>query len=227
MKSNAQRPRAFTLLELLVVVALIAMLSLLALGALRPTRGASLQSGQSAIANLLVVARTKSMAGNQAVRLLVNFNPSGPESSARFLRHVVLQVETGAQWQTLTDVFLPEGVYVVPGNVVIPVGLFPSGAASWTRADGSPMRSTALRANNSVTAAVNGPNVELWLCLPLSALGTTTASGDLVLAGGRPRAPGAFGAGESPIELVNADDVRGLALSQYGVATMIEGRASF
>lgn len=219
--------RAFTLLELMVVVGLIAALSFVLLGALKPGRGSALQAAQGTMANFLVAARSKAAASNQAVRLLVNFNPANADQPSRYLRYVVLQVQSGAGWQSVTDAFLPDGAYVVPGNVTIPAGLFATANSTWTKPDGSDLRSTTLRSNNSVTEAINGPTAELWLCLPLAATGTTTASGDLVIAAGRTRAPGTFAAGESPVELFNPEEVRGLTVSQYGVATLINSRTSF
>lgn len=220
-------PRAFTLLELVVVVGLIAALSLVLLGALNSGRGSALQAAQGTLANLLVAARSKAVASNQPVRLLVNFNPSNTDQPSRYLRYVVLQAQNGASWQSLADAFLPEGAYVVPGKVTIPAGLFAAADSSWNKADGSDLRSTTLRNNNSVTEAINGAATELWLCIPIAAMGTTTASGDLIVAAGRPRAPGTFAAGESPVELTNPEEVRGLTVSQYGVATLINSRTSF
>jgi type II secretory pathway pseudopilin PulG len=219
--------RAFTLMELLVVVGLIAALSLVVLSALNTSRGSALQAGQGTMANLLVAARSKAAATNQSVRLLVNFNPTSTDQPSRYLRYVVLQVQSGTAWQSVTDAYLPDGVFVIPGNVAIPTGLFASTDNAWTKTDGSDLRSTTLRNNNSVTDAINGSTTELWLCLPIAATGTTSASGDLVLAAGRARPPGSFAPGESPVELVNPEEVRGLTVSQYGVAMLINSRSSF
>lgn len=218
---------AFTLLELMVVVGLIAALSFVLLGALNPGRGAAVQAGQAILANFLVAARSKAAAGNQPVRLLVNFTPDGADQPSRFLRLVVLQIQSGSAWRSVSEAYLPEGVYVVPGNGSMPAGLLGETESAWTRTDGSALRSTALRSVNSITEAIGGGPVELWLCLPIAAAGTTNSSGDLIVAAGRPRAPGSFAAGDSPIELPNPEEVRGLAVSQYGVATLIDGRLGF
>lgn len=221
------RARAFTMLELLVVVGLIAVLSFLVVGALQPGRGAALEAAQATMANLLVAARTKAVATNRPVRLLVNFEPGGGQSPSRYLRYVVLQFQSAAGWQSTTDIFLPDGVYVVPGNGAVPTGLFAAADSTWTKPDGSLLRSTALREQNAVSQAVNGPAVERWLAFPLSALGTTASAGDLILAAGRRRAPGQSSPGTSPVELISPEQVRGLAVSQYGVATLIDSRAGF
>lgn len=219
--------RAFTLLELLVVVGLVAALSFVVIGSLNSSRGTALQAAQGTIANLLVAARSKATASNQATRLLVNFNSTSADQPSRYLRYVVLQVQVGSVWQSLADAYLPDGVFVVPGNVTIPAGLFTVANTPWTKVDNSDLRSTALRSNNSVTDTINGTTTELWLCLPISATGTTAASGDFILAAGRLRAPGTYTLGESPVELVNPEEVRGLTVSQYGVATLINSRTSF
>ena len=44
---------------------------------------------------------------------------------------------------------------------------------------------------------------------------------------GRFRPPGTYQPGESPVELDNPENVRGLTLSAYGVPALINTRASF
>jgi hypothetical protein len=99
--------------------------------------------------------------------------------------------------------------------------------APWTKSDGSALRSTALRSGNISAELVDGGVVEQWVSIPFAAAGTTSASGDIVIAAGRPRAPGSYAAGESPVELTHPEQVRGLTLSTYGVATLISSRTSF
>lgn len=227
MTAPADHRRAFTLLELLVVVALVSVLSFFVASALGPTRGAVLQSGQSTLANLLVVARTKAAASGRPVRLLLQVDASNPAAHPRFLRHLVLQVQADGTWQSVTEASLPSGVYLMPGNFAFPDGLFAATDAPWIRSDGSPLRSTALRSANLSAEAIYGGVAEQWVSLPFAAAGTTNAPGDLVLALGRGRAPGSYAAGESPIELENPEQVRGLSVSAYGVATLVNSRASF
>jgi len=227
MRRFLANSRAFTLLELLVAVGLIAALSVVVLGVMNGGRGSALQAGQAAFADLLVAARTQAAASNQPVRLLVNFNPADPELPSRFLRYVVLQVQTRSGWQSRVAAYLPPGVYILPGRGPTPDGLFAAASSGWLRVDGSDLRSTTLRISDAIDEAIDDGPVERWLVLPISANGTTNAAGDIVLANGRSRAPGSFAAGESPVELLHPDEVRGLALSQYGVATAIDRRTSF
>jgi type II secretory pathway pseudopilin PulG len=227
MRRFLANSRAFTLLELLVAAGLIAALSVVVLGVMNGGRGSALQAGQAAFADLLVAARTQAAASNQPVRLLVNFNPADPELPSRFLRYVVLQVQTRSGWQSRVAAYLPPGVYILPGRGPAPHGLFASASSGWLKVDGSDLRSTTFRTADAIDEAIDDGPVERWLVLPISANGTTNAAGDIVLANGRTRAPGSFAAGESPVELLHPDEVRGLALSQYGVATAIDRRTSF
>ena len=221
---------AFTLLELLLVVGLIAALSGFLIGGLAGGgKVAALQSAQAILANLITAARTKAMAGGQSVRILIQVDATSSSQPPRFLRYVVLQVQTGSGWQSLTDFYLPAGVYVVPGNFsTIPAGLFAAGtSATWTKADGTALRSTALRNTQITGETINGPAPEYWVSIQFSPAGGTAQSQDLIVASGHPRSPGAFGPGESPVELENPASVRGLTLSVYGVPALINDRTGF
>lgn len=220
----------FTLLELLVVVGLIAALSFFILGGLGGGRkSAALRSAQATMANLVAAARIKAMAGGHSARVLINVDPGSDSRPRRFLRYVVLQVQVDGAWQGVTDAYLPDGVYVVPGNFSsIPGGLFAADtAAPWTKPDGSALRSTALRSSQISAEAVNSAVAEQWVNLGLSAVGTTAQAGDIILAAGKLRAPGSYAAGESPVELGNPEAVCGVTLSSYGVPVLINSRAGF
>jgi type II secretory pathway pseudopilin PulG len=230
----AERPDhldAFSLLELLTVIGLIAALSFFLIGGLRGNgRAASLQSAQALLVNLITVARTKAMATGQSARVLVQVDVASANQPARYLRYVAVQSQTaGGGWLTIMDAFLPDGVYVVPGNFSsMPAGLFASDTAvPWTKSDGSALRSTALRANAITTEAINSPGAEQWAGITISANAGTVQSGDLILAAGRVRPPDSYQSGESPIELENPENVRGLTLSAYGVPALINARSGF
>lgn len=219
--------RAFTLLELLVVVGLISAFSFILLNTLGSTRGAALQSAQSTLANLIVAARTKAAASGRPSRILVQFDATSSTAPTRFLRHLVLQAQVNGAWQSQTEAFLPEGVYVVPGNFAFPAGLLAASEVPWTKNDGASLRSTALRSVNISAVSIDGGAVEQWVSIPFAAAGTTNAPGDIVIAAGRTRAPGSYAAGEAPVALTHPEQARGLTLSTYGVATLINGRAGF
>jgi prepilin-type N-terminal cleavage/methylation domain-containing protein len=229
MKTPA-RMDGFTLLELLVVIGLIAVLSfLLAAGLFGGGRSASLQAAQVTLANLVRVARIQAMANGQSARVLVQVDAASLQQPSRYLRYVAVQLQTATGWQTVTDAFLPAGIYVVPGNFsALPAGLFGAGTtAPWARTDGSALRSTALRANQITVETINSPVAEQWVSFTLSATAGTAQPGDLIVATGRIRAPGSYAVGESPVELENPESVRGLALSAYGVPALVNARTGF
>ncbi len=229
MKTRRKR-EGFTLLELLVVIGLIAALSFVLFGGLGGGgRSAALQSGQATLANLVTAARVKAMATGQSARVLIHVDPSSAARPLRFMRHLALQVQVAGAWQLVTEMYLPEGIYVVPGNFSpVPAGIFAANTAGpWTRSDGSALRSTALRANQIIMDKINSSTAEQWAAITLAAAGTTAQSGDIILAAGRIRAPGSYAAGDSPVELENPETVRGLSVSAYGVPVMINGRTGF
>lgn len=222
--------RAFTLLELLVVMGLIGTFSLLMIGRLgNGGRAASLKSAQAMLANFVTAARTNSLASGQSSRILVQVDAGSSSDPQRYLRYVVVQLNTVDGWKTITDAFLPDGVYVVPGNFgSLPGGLFATSVTvPWRKADGTDLRSTALRSDQIFSATINGNISEQWVGVVLSSNAGTLQSGDVVLATGRRKAPGSYAEGDAPIELVNPADVRGLTLSSYGVPAFINARTSF
>lgn len=224
--------RAFTLLELLVVIGLIAALSLVLLGGLGGGgKSAALQSAQATLANLVSAARIKAQAGGGGARLLIHIDPTSPSEPARFLRYVVIQTQVAGVWEPVpaVEIYLPEGIYVVPGNFTsLPAGLFSTSVTTpWTKSDNSPLRSTALRANQVLSLALNGSVVEQWVSVSFVSAGTTAQSGDIILTTGHRRSPGSYSPGESPVELENPETVRGLTLSTYGLPALINDRMSF
>jgi prepilin-type N-terminal cleavage/methylation domain-containing protein len=228
MKTSA--PQAFTLLELLVVIGLIAVFSFFIAGGLTGGgKTAALQSAQATMANLVTAARTKAMASGQSARVLVHVDVTSTGQPLRYLRYVAIQTQTTTGWQTVTDAFLPEGIYVVPGNFsTVPAGLFAANTPTpWTKADGSALRSTALRSNQITPETINSPVTEQWVSFTLSASAGTAQSGDIILAVGHARPPGSYLTGESPVELESPENVRGLTLSSYGVPALINARGSF
>jgi len=221
---------AFTLLELLVVVGLIAALAFVLISGLGGGgKSAALQSAQATLANMITVARVKAMASGQPARVLVHIDPNSTAQPNRYLRYVALQVQVAGTWQLVTEAYLPDGIYLVPGKFSsIPAGLFSTSTSTpWTRSDGSALRSTVLRNDWITTETIGHAVAEQWASFGISAAGTTAQWGDIILAAGRQRAPGSFAAGESPVELLSPEQVRGLALSSYGVPVLVNSRASF
>ena len=219
--------RAFTLIELLVVIGLIAALgTVFALGLKGGGRATALASAQSLLANLVGTVRLKAVTTGHETRLLLNTDPVSDPHSARFLRYLVWQERVADEWRTLGEAWLPEGVGLLPRDPRTPSNLFAPGGA-WTRADGTALRSTALQTAGDLRLAVNSSVTENWASLGFTAAGTTFSNGDLVLATLEPLPPGSYVPGESPFQFTNPENVRGLSLSRYGLASLVSGRMGF
>jgi prepilin-type N-terminal cleavage/methylation domain-containing protein len=233
------RRAGFTLLELLVVIGLIAAMSFFLVGGLMGGGAtAALQSGQATMANLITAARTKAPATGRKTRLLVNVDPAVPE---RYLRYIALQLarETGASpanWDTVTTVTLPEGVYVVPSSLMQASGLVAE-PASWKRvSDSGADLVSDLFNNQSASVALEGDaSAQQWTGFAFTANsslatigpGSTPPKGFLVLTLGTRRPPGSYLSGQAPIQLINPQAVRGLVLSAYGVPALLNERSAF
>lgn len=228
---RSPRVRGFTLLELLVVVGLIAALSTILIKSIgNGGKSFSLKSAQSIMTGLVGVARSNAMASGRASRILTHVDPANFGEPSRYLRYLVVQLQgVDGNWATLAQVYLPDGVYVVPGSsTTLPAGLFSTASGvPWTRADDTPLRSTALRAAQIRPEIIGGNPSELWCGIVFSSTATTFESGDIVFARGHPRQPGSYAEGESPVELENPADVRGVTLSNYGVPALIDTRLGF
>ena len=130
-------PRAFTLLEILLVATLAAMLAVGLGAALRDKTGPALQIAQLLVAGLIQQARTAATANQTETRLVVCATRSPAGEPATFLR--LLQVfradPQGSQfWVPVgLPVFLPPAVCVVPPSTD---GLLASGVV-WPAGSGS------------------------------------------------------------------------------------------
>jgi type II secretory pathway pseudopilin PulG len=232
------RPIAFTLLELLVVIGLIAALSAALVGGLGGGgQAAALQSGQATMATLITAARTKAPATGRKTRLLINADPTAVE---RYLRRVVLQLarQTGASpadWDTVVEVDLPDGVYIVPVALTQPAGLvaLPS---EWTRpSDSRAELASDLFQGQTIAVLLPGDSAaQNWMGIAFTSNGTLAGIGTgqppkgfLVIAAGVRRAPGSYQSGEAPVQLVKPRAVRGLVLSAYGVPALLNDFMAF
>lgn len=221
--SNSAKRHGFTLFELLAVVGLMAVVVAVAVGGLREAGGGAARDAAVALLDSRVAeARQLATSRGEPVRLLVCNDPALTE---RYLRTVVLAVPDGSGWRAADGGSpLPAGIVVLPA-----VALATSGPGAvrrdgddWTRGSGGALRSTALTpyAESGTEPAILGTT--FWLMVRFSATGGTS-SGDLVVATGR-RCDEAV-----PVTLVceQPDNVAGLSLSAYGVATFVHGRAGF
>lgn len=216
--------RAFTLLELLAVVGLMAAVVAVGVAGLRGGgTGVARDAAVLLLASRVAEVRQLATSRGEAARLLVHADPAQPE---RYLRLVVVAVPDGGGGWRPNDggSILPDGQVVLPPQALTATG---PGAVlregeDWSRPSGGMLRSTGLR---SYAALGGGPPVlgtAGWLVVHFSATGGTLA-GDLVVAAGRRQDE------TVPVTVVceRPDNVAGLALSAYGVATFIRGRAEF
>ncbi len=218
------RLRAFTLIELLVVIGLIAALAAVLAVGLRPAgQGVALQAGQSAVVNLLNAARLNALATGHDTRVLLCVDTTSADD---YLRRLAWQEKTDQGWITQGEIRLPDGVAMLPRNPEAFAGLLAPDAA-WTRGDGAALRSTAFRPGADVRVAVNSPDAADWSAVTFSSAGTTLGSGDLVLGSVAIRPAAERGAGEAPVRFVHPDQVRGLSVSGYGLATLVNSREGF
>lgn len=227
-----ERGRAFTLLELLVVLGLIAGMAVTLVIGLDGGKAAAVSAAQVLLTQILHTARLHAQTGEGA-RVLVNIDPlaDARRGEPRFLRMLMLQIKQEGSWASapVMVVLLPAGAYLLPGNFpTIPAGLFPpESVGEWTRMTGTPLRSTALRANQMEVMALASPVTEQWVAITFAGTGNTAQAGDLVIASGIRRSVGTFAEGESPVQLENPEAVRGVALSTYGLPVPINERESF
>jgi len=216
--------RAFTLIELLLVIGLIAALAAVLAVGLRPAgQSVALQAGQSAVANLLNAARLNALATGHDTRVLLCVDPA---PAVDFLRRLAWQEKTDAGWATQGEIRLPDGVAMLPRNPEAFAGLLTPGLA-WTRSDGAALRSTAYRPGTDVRVAVNAPDSADWSAITFSSAGTTMGSGDLVLGATVNRPLSDRDASQAPLRFVHPDHVRGLSVSGYGLATLVNSREGF
>lgn len=213
----------FSLVEVLLVLALLALLAGAALH--RPNRPSAteLEAGQALLVHLLDAARTRALAAGSATRLLVHHDPAVAD---RCLRRILVQERHAGVWRTVTAASLPAGARLLPGNAVSFADAFEGPPAAWSRGDGSPLRSTALRGPATVIAREEDGPSESWIALTLSELGTTFSTGDLVLASVRWNAPSAASGGW-PFRYIAPDQVRGVSVGAQGIAFPIHDRLAF
>lgn len=212
----------FTLFELLAVVGLMAAVVAIGVAGLRGGGpGAARDGAVALLASRLAEARLLATSRGEPARLMIQADPGQPE---RFLRYVVVATPVDGVWRpTDGGSFLPPGVIVLPPE---PCGTEGPGAVrcagdDWNRASGGAVRSTALRPY----AAGGGPallGTTEWLVVHFSPTGGVFA-GDVVVAAARRQDA------QVPVTVVceQPDAVAGLALSFYGVATLVRGRTEF
>lgn len=171
-----------------------------------------LQASQSTVVSMITLARGQAAVTGRNAAFLVNNNPT----SERYRRYliVIVQNESG-NWVALNEgVFLPPGCYVLPQTG-------PSVAATEPGSDWTGLDSSALR--TSVSGVFVSGVSEDWEGVNITARGTTSNTGDIILANGRVDSPGS----SPPFVFLNPDNVRGVNVLSYGTTRLINDRLGF
>lgn len=222
---SARAQSAFTLMETLVVVGIIALfVGIIGFGFLRGSANATvgLQASQSILVGLLTQARSQAILTGQRAGLFIHFDLDAGDHPERYLRFLVPAVRNASDtdWVALdAGVTLPEGCVVIPRETP---------AASWigegTSVDWSNVRSTALD-TATATAAFESNSNQRWLLVSFTPRGTVSAgsAGNIGVARSRIELPGAA----TPFKFVAPRNVRGVALSSFGQARVLNSAGEF
>lgn len=233
------RKKAFTLIEVLVVIGIIAALVGVLVGVLGGGGSSStaLQASQGLMSSLLSSARGQAaLTGYNAAVFINNTKTVGND---RYLRYCVVAVYkpttsggTTYTWSPVTEgEYLPNGIFVVPHPV-------PSGSDVAPGTSFSNINTAAFDGNGISNLQLNSVALDSWLVVGINSLGqrvdvssltanatyasppvapTATASGNIVLSVALVQPPGS----SVPIIFANANNVRGISISKYGVAGLI------
>ena len=204
--------RAFTLIELLVVIGIIGLLiGGVGLGLRGGNQTTGLQAAQSTLASMIRIARGQAALKQQRAGVFININAS----SDRYLRHIIVAVDISATqtnpgtWIPVDDgVTLPQGVYVVP--YVAPNAAFAS------------LNSTALNAA-PVNLIISSTTTDAYAYFSISTVGSSSSTGNIVVS----TAIIKTNTGVPLLTFDNANNVRGISISQYGIATLINESTGF
>ena len=216
---NRETARAFTLIELLMVLGLVVLLSAavgLTLREGHPT--GALQAGQGMLAGLVAKARGQAVLNQRRVMLVVEADAAGEDFLRRI--HLVLETAPGSgRWQGLNDgLLLPRGIFVVPGRDGADGAVFPGGPEAWPVRRHSSLQPAG--AGSITLAPGDGAAVYLAMSVPFEASDWPgTSDCRFVLAMAHRTATG--------VEFSQAEAVRGIVLSSYGVVLLINEAAGF
>jgi prepilin-type N-terminal cleavage/methylation domain-containing protein len=223
-------PRGFTLIELLVVIGLIAVLAAgIGLSMRDGNPSSALRASQNSLAGLLASARGQA-ALTQADAMIVVDATEGKNECLRSLQVVVRTGSSAApdKWRPVGDpVLLPQGIYVVPPPNSSINGVELSGSWASTR------KSSGFSSASPGAIAERDPDATYTLAKTdafkdrkylrfqvFGPLGTISSSGTLLVTSGRRTAA-------TSVVLDNPEFVRGIFVTKYGVATLINEGATF
>ena len=225
---RSARNLAFTLIEMLVVIGVIGVLiGVIGLSLGGGNKGVAMQNSQGTLLSALSGARAKAALFQTSSAIFVNATP-GNDGFMREFRIATLidhdnNATTPAVWVAKGEVIpLSEGVYLVPTADAFPNTVidYQPTATDWTDA-----HSTSYNSDKIILYAADGTTridaADYNRLVALTERGTTANAGTLILAPARV-APGATG-----LVFDQVQALRGARISNYGVATLVEGLESF
>jgi type II secretory pathway pseudopilin PulG len=218
------RKVAFTLVELIAVMSLIALFAgVLGYAFMRGgNQTVGLQAAQSTVSGLLTLARSHAATTGRdtAVVVFVGSTSFQPE---RYLRYVVpVYLSDVGVWESITPgSYLPQECYIVPpaSPAIDPAPAFEP-SSGWTS-----LTSSALGFNLVNRSLNSSDSSEDWRGIRFTPRGTTSDSGKIVIAVGRPGSPA--DTSTPKVTFVNPDNVRGVSVSVYGLARLVNENAGF
>jgi len=230
MRTKHQSPRgqkalrleqsAFTLIELLVVLAVIGILAGVAFSGMGGSeRSTALRSAQATLANALSATRNRALARGVPVALAVHDDPRNPDRYRRMIG-IVEDIATSPKVVAIFE--LPKHVYVLPHRARFIEQMRESG--NWVGgSSGNGLGSTRfLNPGGVISVAIASPTAELWEYALVTPAGTMSGGGALIVGLAERVEDGPF-----PIRFQSPEQVRGLMVSNYGLARMIDSRAGF
>lgn len=228
--SSPRKSGGFTLIELLVVIGLIGALAAgIGLSIPNSTPTSALRAGQGSLAGLLSAARGQAALTQSDAMIVVDVTNVANEDYLRSLQ-VVVRTSTGDEWKPVGDpIVLPQNIYVVPPDIsgIPSIGnvKFASGWSATRKSKGfTSVGTLAERAYNATTypyyptGAFSGRQYMKFQIF--NSLGTTSAEGTILLTSGRRT-------NATEISFENQEVIRGIYVSRYGVATLINEAATF
>jgi len=215
------------LIELLVVIGLIAVLA----GGLgmalsdKGNRASALQNGQYAISSLLSGARARAALSQTSARLFVNSTPG----SDGFLREFYIATQAAGKWVVTGDpVLLPLGIYLVPlgpNGTKFPstaVDLAPEAGGAWpVNSSSNAIDDSSNAVTLQIVAGTDITGISFRQVQTITTRGTTSGPGArIVLSGGEL-------IGGTQVKFTKPEFVRGVNISSYGVASLINDASGF
>jgi prepilin-type N-terminal cleavage/methylation domain-containing protein len=206
-------PRAFTIIELLVVIGLIGILAAgVGLALSRGNSGTALQAGQGTLQSLISAARAQAAIRQATADLVIDTD----RNSDGFLRTFYIVVGGEAVGAPIS---LPQGIYLVPKDTSTTYSggaIFEPATSDWTNR----VSDAFVDSSPGTISNLSGTYRRVVGITVRGTVSPVSATGNLVLAAGDRRSA-------DTVAFVNPNAVRGAQLSRYGVLTLINDAQAF